>query len=48
MFHLIGIAHPTCVFPSLGDDTHIIDPTLDVVLAFLRLQEKLSTLRLSM
>ncbi len=31
----IATTHPTCVFPSLVDDIHIIGPTLNVVLVFL-------------
>jgi hypothetical protein len=31
----IAIAHLTCVFPSLVDDTHIVSPTSDVVSIFL-------------
>jgi len=38
---LIVATHPICVFPFLTDDTHIVGPTLNVVLAFLRLQEEL-------
>jgi hypothetical protein len=30
----IATTHLTCVFPSLVDDTHIIGPTLNVVLCF--------------
>jgi hypothetical protein len=33
-FHLVVTAHPTCVFPSLVVDMHIIGPALDVVLFF--------------
>jgi hypothetical protein len=29
------VAHPTCVFFSLVDDTHIVGPTLDMVLVLL-------------
>jgi len=29
------VADPTCVFLSLVDDTHIIGPTLDMVLVFM-------------
>jgi hypothetical protein len=29
-FRLIAATHPTCVFPSLAYDTHIVGPTLDV------------------
>ncbi len=43
----ITIAHFTCVFPFLVDDTHIVGPTLDVLLDFLRLQEEFGALRLS-
>jgi len=32
---LTTTTHFTCVFPSLANDTFIIGPTLDVVLAFL-------------
>jgi len=38
--------HLTCVFPSLKNDTHIVGPTLDVVLVFLQLQEEFTTLGL--
>ncbi len=39
----IAVIHPTCVFPSLVDDTHIVGPASTVVLAFLQLQKELST-----
>jgi len=44
--HPITITHLTCVFPFLVDDTHIVGPTLDVFLDFLRLQEEFGALRL--
>jgi hypothetical protein len=47
-FRPIAAAHPTCVFPSLADNTHIIGLTSNVVLTFLRLQKELSTLGFSM
>jgi hypothetical protein len=28
--HPTAVTHPTCVFPSLANDMHLIDPTLDV------------------
>ncbi len=31
------LAHPTCVFPSLVNDTHIVGPALYVVIALLQL-----------
>ncbi len=40
-------SHPTCVFHLLANDTHIIGPTSDVILVFLWLQKKFSTLMLS-
>jgi hypothetical protein len=40
--------HPTCVFPSLVDDTHMVGPTLDVVPCFLQLQHEFLALRLLM
>ncbi len=46
VLHLITIAHPTCVFPSLVDNMHIVGPTLNVVFFFLQLQQEFSTLRL--
>jgi hypothetical protein len=42
----IVVTHPTCVFPSLAYDTHIVGTTLDVLLIFLRLQEEFDTLKL--
>jgi hypothetical protein len=36
-FHPTATAHPICVFPSLENDMHIVGPTLDVLLVFLRL-----------
>jgi hypothetical protein len=33
--HPTTTTHPTCVFPSLVDDTHMVGPTLDVVPCFL-------------
>ncbi len=47
-FHFIEAMHPTCVFPSLVDDTYIIGPTLCVIFTFLRLLQKFSTLGLLM
>jgi hypothetical protein len=41
-------AHPTCVFPSLANDTHIIDLASNVLPIFLRLQEEFNTLKLLM
>ncbi len=46
VFRPIATTHPTCVFPSLADDTHIEGPTSNVVPMFLRLHEELSTLSL--
>jgi hypothetical protein len=40
------ITHPTCVFLSFADDTHIISPTSNVVPSFLQLQGELITLNL--
>jgi hypothetical protein len=34
IFFPIVIAHPTCVFPSLANDTHIVGLVLDVVPSF--------------
>ncbi len=31
----VAVAHPICVFLSLANDTHIIGPTLNVVLALI-------------
>jgi hypothetical protein len=42
----IVTTHPTCVFLSLANDTHIIGLGLDMVPIFLRLQEELGTLKL--
>jgi hypothetical protein len=33
--HPTTTTHPTCVFPLLANDMHIVGPTLDVVLVFL-------------
>jgi hypothetical protein len=48
MVHFCPIAttHPTCVFLSLADDTHIVGLPLDVVIVFLQLEQKFSTLKL--
>ncbi len=43
----IVIAHPTCVFPLLTNDTHTVGPTLGVVLVFLQLEQEFSALKLS-
>jgi hypothetical protein len=40
------VAHPTCIFPFLADDTHMVSFALDVVPMFLWLHEELSTLGL--
>jgi len=48
VLHSIIIAHPTCVFLSLVDDTHIIGSALDVLLDFLQLMKEFGTLRLLM
>ncbi len=37
VFHFIVVAHLTCVFPSLADDTHIIGLASYMLLAFLQL-----------
>ncbi len=42
----ITTTHPTCVFPSLADDTHIVGRALDVLLV--KLLEGFGVLRLSM
>jgi hypothetical protein len=34
VLHPIAPTHPTCVFPSFFDDTHIIGIVLDVVIIF--------------
>ncbi len=34
-FCLIVVAHPTCVFPSLVNDMHIVRFALDAVFVFL-------------
>jgi hypothetical protein len=34
-FCLLVVAHPTCVFFSLANDMHIVDPTLGMVLVFM-------------
>jgi hypothetical protein len=47
-FSPYSLAHPTCVFPSLVDDMHIISLALDVVLVFLQLKQEFLALRLSM
>jgi hypothetical protein len=44
--HTITI-HLTCVFPSLGNDIYIVGHVLNVVLVFLCLQVKFSTLGFS-
>jgi hypothetical protein len=44
----ITTTHPSCVSPFFANDTHIVGPTSNVVLAFLQLQKDLSTLRLPM
>jgi len=38
--------HPTCVFPSLANNTHILGFISNAIFAFLQLQEKLLTLGL--
>ncbi len=48
IFRPILVIHPTCVFFSLVDDTHIVDLTSNVVFSFLQLEEELSALGLSM
>jgi len=47
-FCLTTLAHPTCVYPSLVDDTRIVGPTLNMVHVFLWLYYELSALRLLM
>jgi hypothetical protein len=47
-FRPILVIHPTCVFFSLVDDTHIVDLTSNVVFSFLQLEEELLALGLSM
>jgi hypothetical protein len=47
-FRLTIATHFTCVFLSLVNDTHILGLALNVILVFLRFQEELSTLNLSM
>ncbi len=46
--HPTIMAHPTCVFPSLANDTHIIGLASNVLPIFLRLQEEFNTLKLLM
>ncbi len=46
--HLFVVTHPTCVFPSLEDDSHIVGLALNVLLVFLWLQEEFEALGLSM
>jgi hypothetical protein len=46
IIHHIAIAHPTCVFFSLVDDTHIIRFASNVIFVFLRLEQKFSALGL--
>jgi hypothetical protein len=43
-FHPTSTSHPTCVFPSLVDDMHIIGPTLDVLHVFIWLQKEFGAL----
>ncbi len=43
--HLTTTTHPTCVFPSFIDDTHIVGPISNVVPTFLQLHAKFTTLR---
>jgi hypothetical protein len=45
-FHPTATTHPTCVFPSLANDTHIVGPTSYVLLIFLQLQEEFGALGL--
>ncbi len=44
----IAAAHPTCVFPSLANYTHKIDPASDMLLVSLQLHEEFITLGISM
>jgi hypothetical protein len=46
VFHPIATTHPTCVFPSLANDMHIVGLALAVVPIFLQLQEDIGTSRL--
>jgi hypothetical protein len=48
IFHVIITAHPTYVFHSLANDTHIIGLASNVIIIYLRLQQELSTLGLLM
>jgi hypothetical protein len=47
ILHPTITTHPTCVFPSLANDTHIASPASDVLLTFLHLYEELLALGLS-
>ncbi len=46
VLHPTLVTHPTCVFPSLANDNHIIGLASNVLLVFLQLQEKFGTLGL--
>ncbi len=46
VLHPILVTHPTCVFPSLANDKHIIGLASNVLLVFLQLQEIFCTLGL--
>lgn len=41
-----AVAHPTCLFPSLSDDTHIIGPPADILAALSTLTSELALLGL--
>ncbi len=43
---IIATTHLTCVFPSLTNGMHIVNHASDVILIFLRLQKKFTTLKL--
>jgi hypothetical protein len=44
VLHPIVATHPTYVFPSFVDDTHIIGSTSNMILVFLHLEEEFITL----
>jgi len=47
IIHNIAITHLTYVFFSLANDTHIVGFASNVILVFLQLKQKFSTLRFS-
>jgi len=46
IFRPIATTHPTCVFPSLANDMHIVGLALDELLGFLQLQKEFKALGL--